>query len=110
MTAELVMALPVLVLVCCALAWVLALGASQVRLVDAAREVARGVARGDATSEALEVGRRVAPDDAAFTVSKDGRQVVVRVSVRAGDRGPARALLPDLTLQAEAVAMAEEAP
>ena len=36
-TAELAMALPILVVVTCALAWLLALGSTQLRLVAAAR-------------------------------------------------------------------------
>jgi hypothetical protein len=109
-TAELTMALPMLVVVTCALAWVLALGSTQLRLVDAAREVARAVARGDDQQSAIEVGRRVAPEGARFTVVTQGGQVVVGVSAPAGDRGPAESLLPDLTLRAEATALAEEDP
>ena len=110
MTAELAMALPMLVLVTCALAWLLALGSTQLRLVDAAREVARAVARGDDQESALEVGRRVAPEGAEFTVTSGGGQVVVSVAAPAGDRGLAESLLPDLTLRAEATALAEEDP
>jgi hypothetical protein len=109
-TAELAMALPMLVVVTCALAWLLALGSTQLRLVDAAREVARAVARGDDQESALEVGRRVAPEGARFTVFSEGGQVVVSVAAQAGDRGPAESLLPDLPLRAEATALAEDYP
>ena len=47
-TAETAMMLPVLVLITLALVWLLALAAAQTRVVDAAREVARAVARDDA--------------------------------------------------------------
>ena len=110
-TAELAMALPMLVVVTCALAWLLALGGTQLRLVDAAREVARAVARGDDQETALEVGRRVAPEGARFTIAPGGDgQVVVSVAAPAGDRGPAGSMLPDLTLSAEATALVEEDP
>ena len=46
-TAELAMALPLLVAVTVGLVWLLAVGAAQLRVVDAARETARAVARGD---------------------------------------------------------------
>ena len=110
MTAELVMALPMLVVVTCALAWLLALGSTQLRLVDAAREVARAVARGDDHESALEIGRQVAPGGARFTVAAEGGRVVVSVEAPAGDRGPAESLVPDVTLRAEATALAEVAP
>ncbi len=42
-TAETVMVLPLLVAVALGLAWLVSLGATQVRVVDAAREVARSV-------------------------------------------------------------------
>ncbi len=46
-TAELAMVLPLLVIVTAALAWLLGVGADQLRIVDATREVARALARGD---------------------------------------------------------------
>lgn len=101
------MVLPLLVLVTCGLAWLLTVGTAQVRLVDAAREVARALARGDERPLAIEAGQRVAPDGATFTVSEESGLVVVRVSAPAGDAGPVGAFLPDLTLRADAVALAE---
>ena len=68
------------------------------------------MARGDDQESALEVGRRVAPEGARFTIASEGGQVVVSVAVPAGDRGAAESLLPDLTLRAEATALAEEDP
>ena len=100
------MALPLLVLVTGGLAWVLAVGAEQVRLVDAAREVARSVARGDDRAQAVATGQRVAPEGASFEVTDDSGLVVVRASVPATEAGAA--FLPELTLRAEAVALTEE--
>ena len=56
-TAELAMALPLLVAVTVGLVWLLAIGAAQLRVVDAARETARAVARGDAEAAAVALGR-----------------------------------------------------
>ena len=63
-TAETVMVLPVLVAMTLGLVWVLALAATQVRVVDAARETARAVARDDGRAPAVALGQRVAPDGA----------------------------------------------
>lgn len=67
-----------------------------VRCVDAARESARLVARGDAVSEQL------LPEGAAMTVSEQDGFITVRVE--------ADTALPGLTVSAEAVAVAEERP
>src|SRR3954452_15429547 len=76
-TAELAMGLPVLMAVTTGLVWLLAVGAAQVRTVDAARETARAVARGDDEGAAVAVGERVAPDGVHVVVSsRDGRVVV----------------------------------
>jgi len=49
-TAETALVLPVLVCVAVGLAWLVVLGAAQVRCVDAAREVARLSARGESAA------------------------------------------------------------
>ena len=53
------MAIPLLLAVTLGLVWLLALATAQVRMVDATREAARAVARGDSTDEALERSRLV---------------------------------------------------
>ncbi|WP_370289041.1 TadE family type IV pilus minor pilin [Nocardioides sp.] len=106
-TAELALGLPLLLAVTAALVWLLAVGVAQVRTVDAAREVARAVARGDAESTALSAGRRVAPAGVVLTVNRaDGR---VSVTARGRMEGPGGLLsFAGVTLQAEAVAVLEE--
>ncbi|MEO5710338.1 MAG: TadE family type IV pilus minor pilin [Nocardioidaceae bacterium] len=106
-TAETVMVLPVLVSLALGLVWVVALAATQVRVVDAAREAARAAARDDGQASAVALGRRVAPDGATVTVREDGDTVVVRV--RATVRGPQGlfAFLPEVEVRAEAVAAQE---
>jgi hypothetical protein len=100
------MVLPVLVVVALGLAWVLALASTQVRVVDAAREVARAAAREDGHA-ALALGRRVAPRGSAIEVHERGDTVVVEV--RAEVRGPRGVLgfLPSAVVDAEAVAARE---
>ena len=107
-TAETVMVLPVLVVLTLALAWLLSLASAQVRVVDAAREVARAVARDDSRESALTLGRRVAPRDSRFTVRQRGDTVVVRVRARVqGPRG-LLGFLPAAHVEAEAVAAREQ--
>ncbi len=107
-TAETAVVLPVLVLLGLVLASLVALGVSQVRVIDAAREAARAFARGDDRAAAVDLGRRVAPDGAEFEVTtEDGR---VRVVVTAEIEGPGGLLgmVPGLRAHAEAVALLEQ--
>jgi hypothetical protein len=71
----------------------------QVRCIDAAREAARLVARGD-EAQAEAAARRVAPPDAVLQLRRDGEFTVARVS--AGS-----VLLPGVTIAAEAVSVVE---
>lgn len=79
-TAETAMALPVLVLVTLSMAWLVALGVTDVRALDAARETARAVARSDAEGSAVALGRRVAPAGSTVSVTRDHGLVEVTVS------------------------------
>ena len=69
-TAELASVLPILLAVTVGLVWLLAVGAAQVRTVDAARETARALARGDDEGTAVSRGRQVAPPGSTVTVSR----------------------------------------
>lgn len=84
-TAETAMVLPILALFAVGLAWLVGIGVAHVRCVDAAREAARAVARGDA-EVARSLGERIAPDRARIDWRRDGETVVV--TVRARIRGP----------------------
>jgi hypothetical protein len=101
------MVLPLLVAVSMSLAWILALAATQVRVVDAAREVARAAARDESGSEAIALGRRVAPRGSVIEVKVQDDTVVARVRVLV--RGPAGALtfVPGVRVESEAVAALE---
>ena len=107
-TAELAMALPLLVAVTIGLVWLLALGAAQVRVVDGARETARAVARGDDEAAAIGLGSRVAPAGASFSVTGAGDEVRVEVVATAEGPGGIFGFLPPVRLHAEAVTRAEE--
>jgi hypothetical protein len=107
-TAELALGLPMLMAVTVGLVWLLAVGAAQVRTVDAARETARALARGDDEGTAVARGAQVAPAGSTVTVSRGAD--VVRVTVVAQVDGPGGlfARLPTPTVRAEAVAAEEE--
>jgi Flp pilus assembly protein TadG len=108
-TAELAMALPLLIAVTIGLVWLLAVGAAQVRAVDAARETARVAARGDSTSEAVRRGRQVAPAGSSVGVHGDGAQVTAVVVGRVSGPGGLFGALPSVTVSARAVAVTEDA-
>jgi hypothetical protein len=107
-TAELALGLPVLLAVTTGLVWLLSVGAAQVRTVDAARETARAVARGDDESAAVALGQRVAPYGVRIVViSHDGR-VTAQAHGHVPGPGGLFGFLPGADVSAEAVAVAEE--
>lgn len=108
-TAELALGIPLLVALTAGLVWVLALGAAQVRAVDASREAARAVARGDDVAAARAVAERVAPEGARVRVDVGAEQVVVTTSARVSAPGGLLGSLPGVTITAEAVAVVEDA-
>lgn len=107
-TAELAMGLPLLLAVTLGLVWLLSLGAVQVRVIDASREAARALARGDDEAAAVAVARRIASPRAQVEVSRDGSHVRVLTSVSVDGPGGIAAW-PDVTVHSEATAL-EESP
>ena len=84
-TAELALAIPLLLSLTIGLVWLLSVGAAQVRMVDAAREAARATARGDPVAEAEARGEQIAPPGSTVAVvSRDGEVV----STATGSVGP----------------------
>jgi len=78
-TAEMAIALPVLVLFLLVITWGIGVVVANIRCVDAARDVARAVARGDSVESAIAIGERTGPPGADVNVARDGSDVVVRV-------------------------------
>ena len=85
----------------------LAVGAAQVRVVDASREAARALARGDDASTAEAVALRIAPDGARVRVVADTTHVTVTTSARVTGPGGLLVSLPGVTVSAESVALVE---
>lgn len=107
-TAELAVVLPVLLAVTVGLVWLLSVGLAQVRTVDAAREVARAVARGDDPGSAVAWGERVAPNGVGFSVTTAEGVVTVRASGTVAGPGGIFDHLPGAKVQAEATALLED--
>jgi hypothetical protein len=96
-TAETAVLAPVVAL-CLALgAWIISLAHLQVRLIDASRDTARLVARGEPPAEAVREIRGTLPSDVRFHVRRtDGGYVTVRLT------GRSKAPLPGLSWQLSA--------
>lgn len=106
-TAELALGIPLLVALTVGLVWMLAVGAAQVQVIDASREAARAVARGDDVAVAEAVALRIAPDPSRVTIVLEDSQVVVTTSARITGPGGLLGSLPGVTVSADAVALVE---
>ncbi len=85
-TAETAVVLPLLALFTVAMVWLVCVGLTQVRAMDAAREVARAAARSESSGEATSLGRQVAPAGSTISVHHGGQTVVA--TVQSPVRGP----------------------
>ncbi len=109
-TAELALGLPLLLAVTVGLVWLLAVGAGQVRVVDGAREAARGLARGDPEPVAFERATTVAGEGSRVSAAYDDTAVTVTVTRSVAGPGGLFGFLPAVALEAEAVASVESRP
>ncbi|HZB48304.1 MAG TPA: TadE family type IV pilus minor pilin [Mycobacteriales bacterium] len=103
-TAELAVALPVLVVLVAAAMTAISVLAAQLRCVDAAREAARAAARGESTAVVRSLAQRSGPDGSEVQVAAGDREVQVTVSAVAD---PVGGLLPSIDVHATAVALRE---
>lgn len=107
-TAELALGIPLLVALTAGLVWMLAVGAAQVRVVDASREAARVVARGDDVAAAEAVALRIAPEAAEVRIHVGAAEVVVTTSARVSGPGGLLGSLPGVTVESQSVAVVEQ--
>lgn len=105
-TAETAMAVPMLLLIALAMAWLVAIGLVQMQVTDAAREGARSLARGDSPERAASLARQAAPG-ADVAVGREGGTVVVRVHRRVAPPGGLFDALVGMTARATATALDE---
>ena len=101
------MVLPVVVVFAVGLVWLIAVGATQVRALDAARETARAAARGETTGVSVDLGRRVATAGARFSVADEGDTILVTVDAPVRGPGGIFAFMPSYHVRARAVAAQE---
>jgi hypothetical protein len=107
-TAEAALVIPVLFAVTLALAWAIAVGAAQVRLIDAAREGARLAARGESSYAVEAAVRRIGPPGTQAAVSVTDDTVTVRVEARVSPGLPLLGDVAGVSLASQAVAASEE--
>ena len=105
-TAETAMVIPVLVLLTAVLAWMVGFGVAEVRAVDAARETARALARGEDPETSSRLGRQIAPPGARIVVHDEGEDLVVTVTAQVPGPGGLLGLIGH-AVSAEAVAARE---
>lgn len=82
-TAEAALVLPMVAAFCLVLVWLVSVGVAQVQVVDAARDAARAIARGEDQDVAATAARRTAPDGSHVEFDASAEVVTVRVSVQA---------------------------
>ena len=107
-TAELALGIPLLLALTVGLVWMLAVGAAQVRVIDASREAARAVARGDAAEAAEAVALRIAPSGARVRIVSSDGQVSVTTSARVAAPGGLLSAFRGITVSDEATALLEQ--
>ncbi len=79
-TAEVALVLPVLLVVVLLGLWAVGAVVTNIRCIDAARDTARAVARGEPAESARQIGQRSAPEDAAIEIIQKGNDIHVAVS------------------------------
>lgn len=107
MTAEAAIVVPIMAAFALALVWLITVGIAQVRAVDAARDAARELARGDDAAAAVSAARRTAPADARVSVDRRGDDWLVTVTFPAAPPGWLLVPAPSMDVHASAVVAAE---
>jgi Flp pilus assembly protein TadG len=106
-TIEVAMVLPVLLATMLFGVWVVGVVVANIRCVDAARDVARAVARGESAAAAEEIGIRAAPTGAVVLINRDGSDVRVVVRSKVSLDWALLNGLPPIQVKGEAVMQTE---
>ncbi|MGI5165999.1 TadE family type IV pilus minor pilin [Spirillospora sp. CA-253888] len=104
-TAEIALALPVLVLITTVCLWGVSVASVHLACADAARSGARAAARGEALTAVRAFVAEAVPAGATITVHRDAETSRVEITTRV--RAPVAAGLPPLTVHAQAIAATE---
>ncbi|WP_165555838.1 TadE family type IV pilus minor pilin [Kribbella pittospori] len=105
-TAELAIALPVLLTLLLLGIWAIGLVILNIQCIDAARDAARSAARGDPFDQAQAIGRRTAPG-ATITITRTGKDIHVKVTATPSHKPPLLTHLLPTALTAEATLQSE---
>ncbi|MDR7085738.1 Flp pilus assembly protein TadG [Aeromicrobium panaciterrae] len=108
-TAELATIAPLGVAFAFLLLWIVSLGLTQVRLIDASREGARLVARGESVGAARLAAKKLSPDDAKITITTEDGLVTVTVNAKSAMPIPFFSGIGAREMESSSVA-AEESP
>ena len=107
-TAETAVVLPLIALFTMVLIWMVITVIAQVQLVDAARDGARAIARGEDEAVAVDHVRRVAPEGVDVDVSQQSEVVTVQVDLEAEAPGWLLVPLPSIHLHAHSSVIRED--
>ena len=105
-TAELAITLPVLLSLLLLGIWAIGLVVLNIQCIDAARDVARAVARGESPEEAKAIGQRAAPGS-AITIIRDGSDIRVTVTATPTRNPPLLSSIDPTRLNATATLQSE---
>ena len=106
-TAEVAIALPVLLSLLFIGTWSIGVVIVNIQCIDAARDVARAVARGESPEAAQAIARRTAPSNATIDIKRDGPDIHVIITASPHARAPLLAALPAASVRAEATLQSE---
>ena len=106
-TAEVAMVLPVLLAMVVFGVWMAGVVIENIRCIDAARDVARAVARGEPPESAQQLVSRTAPDGATFSITRDGPDIHVAVTADVTPHWTLLAKLPPIKVEGQATIQAE---
>jgi hypothetical protein len=106
-TAETAISLTALVVVLLAMLWVVTLVGWQARCLDAARDAARAMARGESAASSRSEASRSAPPGAQIQVDVVGDLAIATVGLQARPPWPILSALPAVSLEGKAVVVIE---
>lgn len=105
-TAEMALVLPVLIALLILGIWSIGLVVMNIRCTDAARDVARAVARGDSPEQAEAIGHRTVPTG-TITITRDDSDIYVTVTTKPTHNPPLLTFITPTQLTARATLQAE---
>jgi len=104
--AELAIALPVLVALLMLGIWAIGLVVLNIQCIDAARDVARAVARGEPPDQAEAIGRRAIPTG-SVTITREASDIQVTVTATPANKPPLLTFITPTRITATATLQAE---